>query len=108
MAPKTRIVVEISDLGLDGRREVLKLLTEATAEDGIQWSAHEVEADEPHQGGLVEIIFVAVTTKVAEQLLDKVEAVVGPWCRRRMTEVRHRVRSEPVGPGSDPVEPEED
>ncbi|OLE23849.1 MAG: hypothetical protein AUG49_14960 [Catenulispora sp. 13_1_20CM_3_70_7] len=107
MAPteRTRVVVEIADLGLDGRRDVLKLLTEATAEDQVQWTVQEVEADEPHQGGLAEIIFVAVTTKVAEQIVEKAEAAVGPWCRRRMTEVWHRVRTEPVAAGPDAADP---
>ena len=104
MASETRIVVEIADLVLDDRRDVLKLLTEATAEDQVRWTVEEVER-EPDQGGVVEIVFVAVTTKVAEQLVVKAEAVVGPWCRRRMTEVWHRIRTEPVeagaGPGSD-------
>jgi len=106
MAPKTRIVVEIADLVLDDRRDVLKLLTEATAKDQVQWTVEEVEVKVkgvPPQSGVVEIIFVAVTTKVVEQLVVKAEAVVGPWCRRRMNEVWHRIRTESVeaGPGPD-------
>ncbi|NUR25583.1 MAG: hypothetical protein HOV83_06990 [Catenulispora sp.] len=100
MASETRIVVEIADLVLDDRRDVLKLLTEATAEDQVQWTVQEVER-EPDQGGVVEIVFVAVTTKVVEQLVVKAEAVVGPWCRRRMNEVWHRIRTEPVEAGTD-------
>ena len=99
MASKTRLVVEIEDLGLDGRRDVLKLLNEATAADHVEWTAVEVEG-EPHQG-VAEIIFVAVTTKVAEQVLVKVEAAVEPWCRRGLEKIRHRVGTEPVESGAE-------
>jgi hypothetical protein len=99
LAPKTRIVVEIAELGPDGRRDMLRLLTAATAEDQVHWTVEEVRG-EPHQG-VAEIIFVAVTTKVAEQLVVKAEAVVGPWCRRGLDEVWHRIRSEPVDTDTD-------
>lgn len=96
MATRTRLVVEIEELGLDGRRDVLQLLNEATAEDHVEWTAVEVEG-EPHQGA-ADILFEAVTAQVVEHILVKIEAAVEPWCRRGLEKVRHRVSAEPVEP----------
>jgi hypothetical protein len=99
MEPKTRIVVEIDVFGVAGCRDLLKQLIAATAEDEVQWKVEEVEGGEPTQSA-TEIIVGAVVGKVAEQVVEKVEAVVGPWCRSGMNRVWHRIRIEPVEAGA--------
>jgi hypothetical protein len=102
METKTRIVVEVAELGLDGRRDVLKLLNEATADDGIQWREERVDT-EPHLG-VPEIVFITVTTTLVEHVVAKVEAVIHPWCSRGLRKVFHRVRTETIEGGPDPVD----
>jgi hypothetical protein len=70
---------DVADL-LQLTRSYSSMMTEATAEDQVQWTVGEVER-EPDQDGVVEVVFVAVTTKAVERLVVKAEAVVGPWCR---------------------------